>query len=123
MRVRIDSDQFAPIAAVALMLLSLGACAFQLRNDEDGEAVSSPVFEEIDPFAAKLRRCQTVTPEQAAELEACRQVWAQNRRRFMTSTKPNWSTAPETDPINPVPVTKYPDRIVPLPNNQPIETR
>jgi len=69
----------------------MAACAFQIRNDEDGGAITSPVSEQLDAFAAKLRHCQTVTSEQAAELAACRQVWAENRRRFMTSTKPNWS--------------------------------
>ena len=124
MRIRIDPDQFVPIAAIGLMVLSMAACAFQLHNDEDEGAITSPVSEQFDPFAAKLRRCQTVTSEQAAELEACRQAWAENRRRFLTSAKPNWSASPETKPIEPAPVTKYPDRIVPPAlNNQQSETR
>ena len=99
MRVRIDPDQFVPIAAIALVLLSMGACAFQLRNDEDEGAVTSPVSEQLDPFAAKLRRCQTVTSEQAAELEACRQLWAENRRRFLTSTKQRWDAPADDKPV------------------------
>ena len=114
MRIRIDPDQFVPIAAIALMVLSMAACAFQLGNDDDGGAITSPVSEQLDPFAAKLRHCRTVTSEQAADLEACRQVWVENRRRFLTSTKP----------IDPAPGSKYPDRIVPpVLNNQQGETR
>lgn len=124
MRIRIDPDQYVPIAAIALMVLSMATCAFQLRDDEDGGAIMSPMSEQLDPFAAKLRRCQTVTSEQAAELEACRQVWAENRRRFMTSTKPNWSASPEAKPIEPAPATKYPDCVVPPALNcQPSEMR
>ena len=123
MRIRIDPDQFVPIAAAALMLLSMAACAFQLGSDENEEAITSPVSE-LDPFAAKLRRCQTVTSEQAAELEACRQVWAENRRRFMTSRKPNWNAPTGQQPMEPVPDAKYQDRALPSkPSPGPSEVR
>lgn len=124
MRMRIDPDQFMPIAAIALMVLSMTACALQLRNDDDAGAITSPVSEELGPFATRLNHCRTVTSDQTAELASCRLVWAESRRRFLNSTKPNWSASPEAKPIEPAPGTKYPDRVLPpAVNNEQNETR
>lgn len=113
MRTRINPRHFMPIAAVALTVLVVGACAIQLRNDENGESIPSPVSQEADPFAAKLDRCRTVTSEQAAELDACRRVWAENRRRFFTSTKPRWDAPIDGNSSVPPPSAKYQDRVLP----------
>lgn len=113
MRTRINPRHFVPIAAVALTVLVVGACAIQLRNDENGESIPSPVSQEADPFAAKLEHCRTVTSEQPVELEHCRLVWAENRRRFFTSTKPRWDGPADGKPTEPAPSAKYQDRVLP----------
>ena len=113
MRMRINPEHFVLIAAVALTVLVVGACAIQLRNDENGESIPPPVSQEADPFAAKLDRCRTVTSEQAVELENCRHVWAENRRRFFTSTKPRWDGPPVGKPAEPAPSAKSQDRVLP----------
>jgi len=111
MRVRINPRRLVPILAVALSVLVVAACAIQLRNNEDGGPIASPASQEADPFAAELKRCRTVTSEQSAELENCRRVWAENRRRFLTSTKPNWSAPPNGKPTELG--LKHGDRVLP----------
>ena len=110
---RINPEHLVPIAAVALSVLVVAACAIQLRNDEGAGPIRSPVTEETDPFAAKLEHCRTVTSEQPVELENCRHVWAENRRRFFTSTKPRWDGPPDGKPAEPAPSAKSQDRVLP----------
>jgi conjugative transfer region protein TrbK len=112
MRARINPEYLGPIAVVTAMVLVVAACAIQLPKDEVGDEVTSPAPQETDSFAARLDHCRTVTSEQTAELESCRRIWAENRRRFFTSTKPNWSASPEEMP-EPAPTTKYRDRVLP----------
>jgi conjugative transfer region protein TrbK len=110
MRPRLSSEFLLPIAAVMLAVLVVAACAIQLRKDEVGDTVPPPRLQEIDSFAAKLDRCRTVTAEQTAEIENCRHVWAENRRRFFTSTNPQWESSVEGKVTGPAPDTKYQDR-------------
>ena len=112
MRTRINPRHFVPIAAVALVVLVVAACAVQLRNDEAAGSITLRVTEETDPFAAKLEHCRTVTSEQPVELEHCRLVWAENRWRFFTSTKPRWDGPANGKPTAPAPSPKYQDRVL-----------
>jgi conjugative transfer region protein TrbK len=80
--------RFPLVAAIGLVVLSLAACAFQLRHDEQAQPSSAPTSSEVDqPLAPKLESCLTVTPEQTATFEYCRRVWAENRRRFFGPQK------------------------------------
>jgi conjugative transfer region protein TrbK len=90
--------RFPLIAAIGLVVLSVAACAAQLRPDQDSQP--SPVTsEESHPLAPKLESCLTVTPDQTATFEYCRRVWAENRRRFFgPQKKPSASDA--TAPAN-----------------------
>jgi conjugative transfer region protein TrbK len=77
---------FPLIAAMGLVVLSVAACAVQLRPDQDSQP--SPIAsEENHPLAPKLESCLTVTPDQTATFEYCRRVWSENRRRFFGSQK------------------------------------
>jgi conjugative transfer region protein TrbK len=69
---------FVAIAALG----GLSACAIPLRGAQDAEtqAQATPTFDALD---SGLMRCRTVTPEQTDAFEQCRQVWAENRRRFL----------------------------------------
>jgi conjugative transfer region protein TrbK len=62
-------------------LFVVAACTIQLRG---GENVSSPPKEEqtTDVGGSDLARCRNVTSEYASGYQHCRQVWAENRRRF-----------------------------------------
>lgn len=78
--------RFPLIAEIGLVVLSVAACAVQLRPDQDSQP--SPVTsEESNPLAPKLESCLTVTPDQTATFEYCRRVWAENRRRFFGPQK------------------------------------
>ena len=121
---RLNPEHLIPIAAVALIALVAAACTIRLRNDEAAELRPSRVSREPDPFAAKLERCRTVTPEQSATFEDCRRVWAENRQRFFTSTNPHWDAPAEGKLADPSLAVKHQDRILQSePNRGPSETR
>ncbi|WP_354122213.1 putative entry exclusion protein TrbK-alt [Bradyrhizobium sp. LA6.12] len=70
------------VAAAASMMLVMAACAIQLRGDGAETASNSASPRTAGALASSLARCRTVTPEQTATYDHCRQIWAENRRRF-----------------------------------------
>ncbi|WP_442895549.1 putative entry exclusion protein TrbK-alt [Bradyrhizobium sp. AZCC 1719] len=77
---------FAATTAVVSALV-VAACAIQLRGDDDSAVAATSVTQLRDPVAAELERCRTVTSEQVADIQECRRVWAENRRRFLGQRK------------------------------------
>lgn len=92
MRARSIGEYLLPVLAATVMVLVVAACAIQLRTGEGLAPIASPTAEEVDPFAAKLFRCRTVTIEQPTELAECRRVWAESRRRFLKQPVPHAET-------------------------------
>ncbi len=78
------------------MVLVVAACAIKLRGDED-QISALPSAQEVDPLAAELARCRTVTSEQKDALEECRRVWAEQRRQFLGQSKPPTPTSHPDD--------------------------
>src|SRR5215471_18433919 len=76
-------DRLSIVVGVAVMVLVVAACAIKLRDDEQQASFASPVSENPNPLAAELARCRSVTPEQKDALDACRRVWAEQRRQFL----------------------------------------
>jgi len=74
------------VAGVAVMVLVVAACAIKLRGDED-HISALPSAQEVDPLAAELTRCRTVTSEQKDALAECRRIWAEQRRQFLGQSK------------------------------------
>jgi conjugative transfer region protein TrbK len=95
-------------AAVAVPVLVTAACTIQLRGDNDGAPAGSSASRTTNPFAAKLERCRNVTSEQVAELQACRLIWAENRRRFLGSKKTSAASSVDARPDSPVPALVQP---------------
>jgi conjugative transfer region protein TrbK len=61
-------------------VLVVTACTIELRG---GDAPPPPKAEQTtDAISPDLARCRSVTAEQAEGYERCKQVWAENRRRF-----------------------------------------
>ena len=93
----------AGIAAIAPALV-VAACAIQLRGEGDSTPSGIAGTQATDPVAAGLDRCRTVTSEQAAELQKCRRVWAENRRRFLGHSKepvaPSIHSEPNLPPVS-----------------------
>ena len=80
-------DRLPMMAAVALVVLIVAACAFRLRDDEN-QNTSATSFQASDPLATKLAECRSVTYEQKDALSECRKAWAEKRRQFVGQTPP-----------------------------------
>ncbi|KGT76919.1 conjugative transfer region protein TrbK [Bradyrhizobium huanghuaihaiense] len=62
-------------------LVAVAACTIQLRGGVESPA--PPKAEQMtDATSSDLARCRSVAAEQAEGFERCKQVWAENRRRF-----------------------------------------
>lgn len=67
------------VATIGVLVIS--ACTIQLRGR--GDPPQSPKAEQTtDATSSDLARCRSVTAEEAADYQHCKQVWAGNRRRF-----------------------------------------
>ncbi|MCA1510160.1 putative entry exclusion protein TrbK-alt [Bradyrhizobium sp. NBAIM01] len=63
-------------------LVAVAACTIQLRGGDEPPA--PPKAEQTTgPTSSDLARCRSVTEEETAGYQHCRQVWAENRRRFL----------------------------------------
>lgn len=72
------------IAAIITMLALLAVAAIQSGPVEEAAQGAVTSSKTVDPLAADLARCRTVSAEQLASDDTCRRVWAENRRRFYT---------------------------------------
>src|SRR5713101_1076248 len=86
MTARSRLDRLSIVAGVAVMVLVVAACAIKLRGDED-QISALPSAQEVDPLAAELARCRTVTSEQKDALAECRRIWAEQRHQFLGQSK------------------------------------
>ena len=87
MSARSRIDRLSMVAGVAVMVLVVAACAIKLRGGEEQRSSASSASPDADPLAAELARCRRVAPEQKDALEACRRVWAEQRRQFLGQSK------------------------------------
>jgi conjugative transfer region protein TrbK len=92
------------VAGVAVMVLVVAACAIKLRGDED-HISALPSAQEVDPLAAELARCRTVTSEQKDALAECRRIWAEQRRQFLGQSK---TPSPASHPDDSAPNIGFP---------------
>jgi conjugative transfer region protein TrbK len=92
------------VAGVAVMVLVVAACAIKLRGDED-QISALPSAQEVDPLAAELARCRTVTSEQKDALAECRRIWAEQRRQFLGQSK---TPTPASHPDDSAPNIGFP---------------
>ncbi len=82
-------DRLPTIAAVALAVLGFAACTIHLRSDEDQAESIQSMDQAVDPLAAKLVQCRSVTYEQKDALAECRKAWAEQRRKFLERKVPS----------------------------------
>ncbi|WP_448044326.1 putative entry exclusion protein TrbK-alt [Bradyrhizobium liaoningense] len=76
------------LAATMLVVLVVAACAIRLRGDEGQTNTSASDGASVDPLAAKLAECRSVTYEQKNALSECRKAWAEKRRQFLGQKAP-----------------------------------
>jgi conjugative transfer region protein TrbK len=96
------------VTAAAVPVFAIAACTIQLRGDSDGRPVGSSASRATNPLGTELERCRKVTSEQVAELQECRLIWAENRRRFIGSKKPSAASSVDAQPGSPTPSLAQP---------------
>ncbi len=82
MTMRSRFNRLTILAGVVTVTFIVVACTIPLRDPEQ-TPTASPAAEQINPLAAELARCRTVTLEQTEALAKCRQIWAERRRQFL----------------------------------------
>jgi len=88
-------ERLPTITAVVLIVLVIAACTIHLRGDDNQASSVTSMDQAVDPLAAKLQQCRSVTSEQPEILADCRKVWAEKRRQFLGQTS---QTSSERDP-------------------------
>lgn len=78
-------------ATLALVAAAIALAVNQSRHDDNENAVL-PAAILVDPLAAELARCRTITPEQNATDDTCRRAWAESRRRFFAPSSSRSNT-------------------------------
>lgn len=79
-----DGMVLARLAAGAFLLLAIGVAAMELGRDEEEVRLESTLDSSAQPpLRGELQRCQGLG-EAAMRDAACLDVWAQNRRQFLT---------------------------------------
>ena len=91
-------------------VLVVTACTIQLRGGDESPAL--PKAEQTTgATSSDLARCRSVIAEETAGYQHCRQVWAENRRRFLAK-KTGAAVPGQEDPAaGLVPVPKDQSRI------------
>jgi conjugative transfer region protein TrbK len=98
---------FAAAAAIVSAFV-VAACAIELRGDDDSGEVSSSLTQLSDPAAAVLARCRTITVEQVTDIQECRRVWEDNRRRFLGQRKASAASSVDVQPSTSTPSSAQP---------------
>jgi len=77
-------------------VLVVTACTIQLRGGEESPRPQK-AEQTTDATSSDLARCRSVTAEDTADYQHCRQLWAENRRRFLAK-KSGAAVPGEEDP-------------------------
>ncbi|GLK51744.1 MULTISPECIES: putative entry exclusion protein TrbK-alt [Alphaproteobacteria] len=85
---RTGPEKVLKLIAIAMGGLVVLMAAMELQDavkKERGTEVSVPAS---DPLRAELARCRALTPDELVTDTACREAWAENRRRFFDGAVP-----------------------------------
>ncbi|MEH2478176.1 conjugative transfer region protein TrbK [Nitrobacteraceae bacterium AZCC 2146] len=104
--------QLARIAAVSFVVLIAALTIVRSRHSEQAVLPAPLEHGDAQGLVHELARCRTITSDEAAALETCRRVWAENRRRFFGAERPPQSSI---DPVLNAPAApvKNQDRVLP----------
>jgi conjugative transfer region protein TrbK len=106
------SHQLARIAAVGLVVLIVALTIVRSRHSEQAVVLTPLEHRDAETLVEELARCRTITSDETVALEACRRTWAENRRQFFGSARPQQSSIDPLVNAPAVPV-KSQDRILP----------
>jgi len=79
-------------AAMVFVTAAIALAVNQSWYGDDKTADVPSVAVLVDPLAAELARCRTITPEQNAADDSCRRAWAESRRRFFAPSSSRSNT-------------------------------
>lgn len=85
---RTGPENVLKLVAIAMGGLVVLMAAIELRDAVKEERAAPVAATPDDPLRAELARCRTLTPEDLATDAACREAWAENRRRFFDGAPP-----------------------------------
>jgi conjugative transfer region protein TrbK len=92
---------------MVFVAVAAAVAVIQRQPSEDAAVLTRLEPDEADALVRELARCRTVTPDDVQILEACRHLWADNRKHFFVSTKsPNFLDLPASTEV-----TKSQERI------------
>ncbi|MBX3527602.1 MAG: putative entry exclusion protein TrbK-alt [Rhodoblastus sp.] len=81
------ATRIAVIAAV--VITAFGAAILSQREESETDDPPAPAVALTDDrLVAILKQCKSVAPDDTAALERCRHVWAESRKRFLSSGRP-----------------------------------
>jgi len=112
MRQYLSLRQFLRMAAASFVILMVVLAIVQSRRGSEAGIIAPLGHEEAGALAMEFARCGAVTLDQPAPLEACRRLWAENRRQFFAPTKAP-SSAAEPLPNSVTTLGKIQDRLLP----------
>ena len=112
MKPYLTSRQFAWAAVIAFGVLIAAVAVIQSRRSEDAAVLTPLGHGEADVLVSELARCRTITPDDAAVLDTCRRIWAENRQHFFVSTRSARFPAPPV-PNEPGAPMKNQERVPP----------
>jgi conjugative transfer region protein TrbK len=104
--------QLARVAAVGIVVLVVALTIVRSRHSEHAVVLAPLEQGDAEVLVQELARCRTITSDEAAALETCRRVWAENRRQFFGSARPPQSPI---DPVlnTPAATVNNQDRVLP----------
>jgi conjugative transfer region protein TrbK len=97
-------DPIVPLlraAAFAFVAAAIAVAIHQSRRNSDERVDARSATVPVDPLAAELARCRTITPEQNVVDDSCRRAWAESRRRFFAPSSPHAATATDDPTTTP----------------------
>jgi conjugative transfer region protein TrbK len=103
----LTAQQILRLVAVLMVTLVAAIALIQSRRSEE-MAVLAPFGRTVNELAL----CRVVTSDDAVALDACRRIWAENRRHFFASTESRQLPGPPAAEV-PAERTKNEERIPP----------
>ncbi len=112
MTLHLTPRQLGRIAAVGFVVLIVALTIVQSQHSEHAVVLAPVEHRDAETLVEELARCRTIASDEAAALETCRRVWAENRRQFFGAGRPPQSSI---DPVLNAPAApvKNQDRVVP----------
>ncbi|WP_051631324.1 putative entry exclusion protein TrbK-alt [Afifella pfennigii] len=85
---RTGPERVLKFVAIAMGGLVVVMAAIELQDAITDERALPVAATPDEPLRAELARCRALTPDELVTDTACREAWAENRRRFFDGVPP-----------------------------------